>query len=93
MADLQGPLPSYLTYLGAKICGMTAKELLVQRAPRATEEQAQRALEVLEAPLEPGAADDDTQTVWMPDSWRTFADGTPQPDWTDSIRADRDRGH
>jgi hypothetical protein len=32
-------------------------------------------------------------TVGLPESWKTFDDGTPQPDWTALIRADRDHGH
>jgi hypothetical protein len=29
----------------------------------------------------------------VPAAWRTFPDGTPQPDWTAHVREDRDRGH
>jgi hypothetical protein len=33
------------------------------------------------------------ETVGLPESWKTFDDGTPQPNWTALIRADRDHGH
>ena len=31
--------------------------------------------------------------IGVPEAWKTFEDGTPQPDWTALIREDRDRGH
>jgi hypothetical protein len=31
--------------------------------------------------------------VGLPEAWKTFEDGTPQPNWTALIREDRDRGH
>jgi hypothetical protein len=36
---------------------------------------------------------EELESVWIPESWETFEDGTPQPDWTALIRADRDNGH
>jgi hypothetical protein len=65
---------------------MTAKELLLERAPTLTEEQAAAALRAVEEP-------DEDETVWMPESWKTFEDRSPAPDWTALIRADRDDGH
>lgn len=38
-------------------------------------------------------SEDEPETPWIPESWRTFEDGTPQPDWTTLIRAHRDHGH
>lgn len=31
--------------------------------------------------------------VGLPEAWKNFEDGTPQPNWTALIREDRDRGH
>jgi len=28
--------------------------------------------------------------VWVPEEWRTFPDGTPQPDWERLVRRSRD---
>lgn len=38
---------------------------------------------------EPGEA----EIGGVPKGWKTFPDGTPQPDWTALVREDRDRGH
>ncbi|MCL2770481.1 MAG: hypothetical protein FWD42_10300 [Solirubrobacterales bacterium] len=35
----------------------------------------------------------DLEHAPLPKVWRTFEDGTPQPDWTAIIRADRDYAH
>lgn len=31
--------------------------------------------------------------VGLPEAWKNFEDGTPQPNWTSLIREDRNRGH
>jgi hypothetical protein len=41
---------------------------------------------------EPGGPDEPDELP-VPEAWRTFEDGTPQPNWTALIRADRDHGH
>jgi len=33
---------------------------------------------------------EELESVWIPESWETFEDGTPQPDWTAAIRRSRD---
>jgi hypothetical protein len=84
-------VPSASTRIAAKIAGMTAKELLLKRAPTLTEEEAERALHALDGePLstiedEPGDAD----VVGLPERWMTFEDGTPQPNWVAAIRRSR----
>ena len=40
-----------------------------------------------------GESEDEPVVVGLPESWKTFEDGTPQPNWTALIRADRDCGH
>jgi hypothetical protein len=78
---------------------MTAKEKVLEQAPSWSEDDAQVALRAVEhkhqTEPESTAAEDpgEPETVWMPESWKTFEDGTPQPDWTALIRADRDHGH
>jgi hypothetical protein len=42
---------------------------------------------------EPELDEDEPVVVGLPESWTTFEDGTPQPNWTALIRADRDSGH
>jgi hypothetical protein len=39
------------------------------------------------------SGEDEPVVVGLPESWKTFEDGTPQPNWTALIRADRDSGH
>jgi excisionase family DNA binding protein len=34
--------------------------------------------------------EDDAEPIWIPPEWRTFADGTPQPDWVKLIRRSRE---
>jgi hypothetical protein len=70
---------------------MTTKERLHELVDELSEFEADDALRVLIERRRDGASTE--ETAWMPDSWRTFADGTPQPDWTVLIRADRDNGH
>jgi hypothetical protein len=64
---------------------MTAKELLLQEAPTWTEEQAERALRAVKEDPE-----GDSETAWIPESWRTFEDGTPAPDWEAAVRRSRE---
>lgn len=33
---------------------------------------------------------DEPEPIEIPEAWRTFDDGTPQPDWERLIREDRD---
>jgi hypothetical protein len=86
---------------------MTAKEKVLERAPRWSEEQAERALLAAEAEAESIAIEDrrlaerhrreveewgTPETVGLPESWKTFDDGTPQPDWLatlDEVRRGR----
>lgn len=37
--------------------------------------------------------EEEPEVVGLPEAWKTFEDGTPQPNWTALIREDRDRGH
>ena len=74
--------------IGERILGMTAKEQLEMLAPALSEDQAALALRAI---AEPSAVTDNV--VGLPDRWRTFEDGTPQPDWAAAIREDRDQGH
>jgi hypothetical protein len=44
-----------------------------------------------EEPDEPALeASEELESLWIPESWETFEDGTPQPDWTATIRRSRD---
>lgn len=38
---------------------------------------------------EPGEA----EIAGLPEAWKTFPDGSPQPDWAALVREERDRGH
>jgi hypothetical protein len=87
---------------------MTTKERLhklVDGLPEAKEAEAAEALAELQADVgegngaEPRRTVDDwdkqwgePETAWMPESWKTFEDGTPQPDWLatlDEVRRGR----
>jgi hypothetical protein len=70
---------------------MTAKELLLKRAPTLSEEQAERALHALDAEPSSAIGEDmsEPDVVGLPESWRTFEDGTPQPNWVAAIRRSR----
>jgi hypothetical protein len=86
---------------------MTAKELLLKEAPRWSEEQAERALLAAEDQSGSVVIEDkrlaeqhrreieewgEPETVGLPESWKTFDDGTPQPDWLatlDEVRRGR----
>lgn len=62
---------------------MTAKEKLLERAPRWSEEQAEAALRAVEG---------EPEMVGVPEAWKTFEDGTPTPNWValrDEARAGR----
>ncbi len=64
----------------------------------ATREQLHRDVDALPTPQVPKARivvveESDAEMVGVPESWKTFEDGTPQPDWTALIREDRDHGH
>jgi excisionase family DNA binding protein len=39
--------------------------------------------------LRPFEGDDDEE-IWIPDEWRYFPDGTPQPNWERIIRRSRE---
>lgn len=67
---------------------MTAKELLLKRVATASEEQAERALLALDAEP-PSTVDEEPDVVGLPESWKTFEDGTPQPNWVAAIRRSR----
>lgn len=70
---------------------MTAKELLLKRAPTLSEEQAERALHALDADPSSVTGEEagEPDVVGLPESWRTFEDGTPQPNWVAAIRRSR----
>ncbi len=68
---------------------MTAKEKLRARIDRLSEEEAAHARIVVEGTN----GDPELDVIEPPEAWKTFEDGTPQPDWTALIREDRDRGH
>ncbi len=64
----------------------------------ATREDLHRAVDELENDQLPRARvvvedEESSERAPLPDPWRTFEDGTPQPDWTAIIRADRDHAH
>jgi hypothetical protein len=73
---------------------MTTKEHLHKLVDELSEAEADDALRYV-ASRQNGGVDtpDEPDTVGLPESWKTFDDGTPQPNWTASIRADRDHGH
>jgi hypothetical protein len=66
---------------------MTAKELLLQRAPTLTEEQAAAALRAVEEPDE-----DEWQTAPLPEGWGETLTGEPMPDVAAAVRRSRE-GH
>ncbi len=82
---------------------MTTKERLHELVDELSELEADDALRMLIARLNTlqanGASSesdeeiDEPVVVGLPESWKTFEDGTPQPNWTALIRADRDSGH
>lgn len=86
---------------------MTSKEKLLELAPRWSEEQAERALLAAESesgPIvvedrRPGEAPSNMDEQWgepemvgLPESWKTFEDGTPVPNWVAGLDEVR-RGH
>jgi hypothetical protein len=67
---------------------MTAKELLLKRVPALTEEEAERALLALDTERLSSGEDEcgedecgEPEMVGLPESWKTFEDGTPVPNW------------
>jgi hypothetical protein len=62
---------------------MTAKEKLLERVPRWSEEQAEVALRAVEG---------EPEMVGAPEAWKTFEDGTPTPNWV-ALRDEARRGH
>ncbi len=65
--------------------GMTAKELLLERAPTLTEEQAAAALRAVEEP-------DEDEMAPLPEGWGTMANGQPMPNVVAAVRRSRE-GH
>lgn len=61
---------------------MTAKERVLAEAPSWTEEQAALALQAVESNGEPEMAE-------LPEAWKTFDDGTPQPNWVALLHESR----
>lgn len=63
----------------------------------ATREQLHREVDALSEPMVARArivvVEEEPEVVGLPEAWKTFEDGTPQPNWTALIREDRDRGH
>lgn len=80
---------------GGRISLMTAKELLLKRAPTLTEEEAERALLALDA--EPGSGADDGslehgEMAPLPEGWRRMANGESMPNVVAAVRRSRE-GH
>jgi hypothetical protein len=71
---------------------MTTKERLHELVDELSDQEAADTLEYAAARRN-GEEDDGAEVVGLPESWKTFEDGTPQPNWTALIRADRDHGH
>lgn len=67
---------------------MTAKERILELAPAWSEQQAERALHAAESEQ----SEPEFDVVGLPESWKTFADGTPQPNWVAAINRSR-RAH
>jgi excisionase family DNA binding protein len=42
-----------------------------------------------EGDLSPFENDGEDEPLWIPEEWRTFSDGRPQPDWERIFREDR----
>ena len=66
----------------------------------ATREQLHREVDAIPEPkvskariVVVGESEVEDDVVGLPEAWKTFEDGTPQPNWTALIREDRDRGH
>lgn len=64
---------------------MTAKELLLERAPTLTEEQAAAALRAVEEP-------DEDEMAPLPAGWGVMANGQPMPNVVAAVRHSRE-GH
>jgi len=74
---------------------MTAKELLLKRAPTLTEEEAERALHALDA--EPASSagegiDEPDEMAPLPDGWGETLTGEPMPNVVAAVRRSR-QGH
>lgn len=69
---------------------MTAKEKLRAQIDELSEAEAAAARIVIER--KPKGGGEEPEMVGLPDSWRTFEDGTPVPNWVaglDDVRAGR----
>lgn len=62
---------------------MTAKERLRAQVEALSEAEAAFARIVVEGT--PNDADVEPEMVGLPESWRTFEDGTPVPDWVTGL--------
>jgi hypothetical protein len=73
---------------------MTAKELLLKRAPTLSEEQAERALLALDAETPLSAQDEsgEPEMAPLPEGWGRLPSGAPAPNWVAGLDEVR-RGH
>ena len=60
---------------------MTAKEQLLERVMKLSEAEAAHAEIVITRPSDPG----EPEMVGLPESWQTFEDGTPVPNWVAGV--------
>jgi hypothetical protein len=76
---------------------MTTREKAQKLLDETPEDELEPVLEILASRVDNGTSgeplEDEPVVVGLPESWTTFEDGTPQPNWTALIRADRDSGH
>jgi len=68
---------------GGRIELVTAKELLLKRAPTLSEEEAARALEALDAEAPSRSEDElgEPEMVALPAEWARLPSGAPAPNW------------
>jgi hypothetical protein len=75
---------------------MAKREQIETALDRLPDSELDPVLEFIVSRRENGASDepreDEPVVVGLPESWRTFEDGTPQPNWVAAVRRVRD-GH
>jgi hypothetical protein len=71
-----------------KICGMTTREKAHRLLDELPESEVEPVIEFIASRRE-----EEPAVVGLPEAWKTFEDGTPQPNWVALIREDRDHGH
>jgi hypothetical protein len=76
--------------------GMTTREKAHKLLDELPESEIEPVVEILVSRVDNGTSDepgeDEPDVVGLPESWKTFENGTPQPNWVAAVRRARD-GH